>query len=61
MKNLCRCGHVRPMHTTWAYTVEVQLGSCTGYVIDSVCECEKFIPKDNLEYLEWRYDGNTTR
>jgi hypothetical protein len=53
----CKCGHAIKDHT-WS---DRHVNSCHADMsAHSWCPCVTFIA-DNLKYLEWRYDGNTTR
>jgi len=57
MKDLCRCGHLKPMHITWSnggVAVSYDVTTCIGYRDEAlgVCPCKSFIPDDNLEFLE---------
>jgi hypothetical protein len=46
--NICRCGHHH--FAKWDY--------CSGCHINTI---HKYIPKDNLEYLEKLYEEKTTK
>jgi hypothetical protein len=56
MKNNCKCEHVRAWHLNG-------IGYCGGIYgkyppnpLDDLCYCESYHPKDNLKYLEWKYN-----
>lgn len=47
----CRaCEHSYISHTDIAHNPSV-----CGYVVNGPCRCSEFIPKDNLEFLEYKY------
>ena len=52
----CRiCTHPYLSHTTDTW----QLSKCQNLVHNDrfdPCQCDEFVPKENLEYLEWKYE-----
>lgn len=54
--SLCRnCNHYYLSHTTDTWTPS----KCGNIINDdkfAPCECLEFVPKGNIEYLEWKYE-----
>ena len=50
----CRtCGHVKMAHSVTGKKVICLDATLTNKEKYKPCECKVFIPKDNLEFLEW--------
>jgi hypothetical protein len=55
---ICRaCGHTRAWHVDFDGLTEITC-ECMSYdeVDYFICDCQEFIPLDNLRFLEWKYE-----
>jgi hypothetical protein len=53
---LCRnCNHIDWLHVKTYYYHCGRTPSFDEYYFDDhrICPCQEYVPKDNLEYLEW--------
>ena len=59
----CRCGHSHDsfhIDTLYESKYNFDVVITTNLKCNSLnCQCVKYIPKDNLEYLEWCYENKT--
>lgn len=57
------CDHEVDLHAVGkfakvvSYFLSGQYGKCMA---GPWCQCRQYLPKDNLRYLEWRYDNDTS-
>lgn len=55
LEGKCRsCGHV---HRSICTITRYHIRTATANVLAEHCPCEEYVPCDNLEYLEWKYNN----
>jgi hypothetical protein len=62
-KKICRtCGHVQQRHWASPSLLPEYQNCCHAWRdgpnedTNTLCTCKEYIPKDNLEFVEWTYE-----